>query len=490
MREGQGDMAAFQVQPDPEAGSARLPVVVIVSLINMFFAAVLEYSLPLYFNALQDFPKGMWAKLAAWVVAPWAFVPFLAGRLARRFGERRVWGAAMLGQAAVPAVFAAIHEPWIVAPVAFWYGSMNALVWIGGISLTQVVPANKKALANGLVMMSLGLGSFLGPLVGRAILWHDQVSALVDQGDWEDAGLFLIDVIKPESDQERQVLGASTTGLLASPSGQGPLLAASALFPGRTGKPSLPGFHFILWGLAGASALGAVVMWTWGQRPGRWQEEKAQQTWPEIVDDVKRLLANSRFWALVFSLCLLGGSLFQASNQFLPSRAEDLGLIVKKTGEDRGWILLKLLQVLMWIPGGLAVGLLAGRRAPGLAGVLMVGCFALSAAGIAWASTATGLFAAVAAFEFVRQFMRWSHAGYLSEHMPEDLRSTAIGLAINVAGTAGTLFAFLTNGILKPDAPDFNSRAPFWLAAGLGLTGALGLLVFDRFVPIRQEQKS
>src|SRR5262249_52467915 len=153
VREEQGDMAASQMQPDPEAGAARLPVVVFVSLINMFFAAVLESSLPLYFNALEGFPERTWARLAAWLVAPWAFVPFLAGLLARRFGERRVWGAAMLGQAAVPALFAAIPEPWIVAPAAFWYGSMNALIWIGGISLTQIVPANKQGLANGLVVL-------------------------------------------------------------------------------------------------------------------------------------------------------------------------------------------------------------------------------------------------------------------------------------------------------------------------------------------------
>src|SRR5262249_4079190 len=355
------------------------------------------------------------------------------------------------GQAAVPALFAAIPKPWIVAPAAFWYGSMNALVWIGGISLTQVVPANKKGLANGLVMMSLGLGSFMGPLAGRAILWHDQVCALVREGAWQDVGLFLIDVIKPKS------------------------------------KPSLAGFHFILWGLAGVTALGALMMWTWGQRPGRWRGEKAQQTWAETADDLKRLLANPRFWALVLSLCLLGGCLFQASNQFLPYRARDLGLIAGS--EDRGWILLQLLKLLMWIPGGLAVGLLAGRGAPGLAGVLVLSGFALSAAGIAWASTAAGLFAAVAAFEFVRQFMRWSHAGYLSEHMPEDLRATAIGLAISVAGVSSALFGFLTNATLNPKAALY-SRIPFCVVAGLGLTVALGLLVFDRFVPIRQRQQS
>src|SRR5205823_4108429 len=148
------------------------------------------------------------------------------------------------------------------------------LVWIGGISLTQVVPANRKGLANGLVMMSLGLGSFLGPLAGRSVLWHHQMSALVAEGAWKDVGLFLVDVIKPESD------------------------------------PSLAGFQFILRGLAGMSALGAVVMWTWGQRPGRWQGEQTQQTWAETADDLRRLLVNPRFWVLVVSLCLFGGSLF------------------------------------------------------------------------------------------------------------------------------------------------------------------------------------
>jgi MFS family permease len=442
-------MSTSLAELDAEAGTARLPVVVAVSLINMFYAGILEYSLPLYFE-LAAFPKGEWADMAAWQVAAWCFIPLLAGLLSRRYGERRVWGAAMLGQAAVPALLAAVPHPWIVAPAAFWNGFTGGLMWIGGISLAQVVPAHKKGLANGLVMTSLGVGYFAGPLLGRAVLWHEQLRDLADAGAWKDVGLFLINIITTDS------------------------------------KPSVGAFYLILWGLAGITALGAFVMWTWGQRPGRWQGEKAEQTWAETADDLKRLLVNSRFLALALCLGLLGGSLFQASNQFLPYRAKDLQLISE--GQDRGWIFLQELKVLMWIPGGLAVGLLAGRRAPGLAGVLMVGSFALSAAGIAWASNEAGLFVAVAAFEFVRQFMRWSHAGYLSEHMPADLRATAIGLTITAAGTSSALFAFLTNAILDPNAESY-SRDPFWLAAGLGLIGAVGLLVFDRFVPIRERAK-
>src|SRR5262249_33787108 len=147
----------------------------------------------------KGFPKSVWADLAAWQVAPWFFAPILAGLLSRQFGERRVWGAAMLGQAAVPALLAAHPRPWIVAPVSCWDGFTGALMWIGGISLAQVVPAHKRGLANGLVMMSLGAGSLLGPLAGRAILWHDQVRLLTGQNAWKDVGLFLIDVIKPET---------------------------------------------------------------------------------------------------------------------------------------------------------------------------------------------------------------------------------------------------------------------------------------------------
>ena len=123
----------------------------------------------------------------------------------------------------------------------------------------------------------------------------------------------------------------------------------------------------------------------------------------------------------------------------------------------------------------------------------MLGSFALSGAVIGCVSTSVGLFVSVAAFEFIRQFMRWSHAGYLSEHMPTDLRATAIGLAITVAGTSGATFGLLSNRIWKPPADDptaFNAQAPFLLAAGLGLTGALGLFVFDRFRPIREEEVS
>ena len=113
--------------------------------------------------------------------------------------------------------------------------------------------------------------------------------------------------------------------------------------------------------------------------------------------------------------------------------------------------------------------------------------FALAAGGIGLAGTALTLFTAVGVFEFVRQFMRWSNAGYLSEHLPVNLRATGIGCAITVAGMSCTLFGFLANAVWNPNVPGY-SREPFGLAAGLGLAGAAGLFVFDRFLPIRQAE--
>ncbi len=102
-----------------------------------------------------------------------------------------------------------------------------------------------------------------------------------------------------------------------------------------------------------------------------------------------------------------------------------------------------LLKRLMWLPGGAAVGFLAGRRAPGIAAVLMFGTFSVMALGIGFSQVAWQLFASVAVFEFVRQFMRWSDAGYLSEHMPSELRSTAIGCSITFSGLGSTIFGWL-----------------------------------------------
>jgi MFS family permease len=428
------------------AGTARLPAVVIVALTSFLFANMLEYTLPLYFNALEGFPRDVWSQLVLWQVMPWIVAPFLAGLLARRFGERWVWSAALLGQSLVPIALLIDPAPWIVRPVALWSGLTGSLMWVGGVSLVQVVPQHRKGLANGLMMMSMGVGSTIGPLLGRAVLWREHVAELVSDGNLSRAGAFLINLSPPPADAR------------------------------------LGNFRLMLPGLSCLAVLGAVLIGLFGQRPGRVPGD--EHVPGRTLASLRELLTTPRFWALTLALCLMGGPVFQATNQFLKYRAEDVGLIVG--AQDRGWIWLQLLRTAMWIPGGMAVGLLAGRRAPGIAAVAMVGSFALAGGGIGLATSAGSLFAVVAMFEFVRQFMRWSNAGYLSEHLPNRLRSTAIGCAISLAGLGSTLYGALPLALMDPNESGFDSRLPFWISAGVGLAGAAGLFVFDRLRPIRQ----
>lgn len=84
---------------------------------------------------------------------------------------------------------------------------------------------------------------------------------------------------------------------------------------------------------------------------------------------------------------------------------------------------------------------------------------------------------AAAAFEFVRQFMGWARAGYMSEHMPSDLRATAIGMTIMFSGLADTIFAWIVQTVWNLDASDFKLAGPFPTAVVLGLVGAVGLLI-------------
>jgi hypothetical protein len=275
--------------------------------------------------------------------------------------------------------------------------------------------------------------------------------------------------------------GAELAGLV----GAGDWAAAASQWLNLSPMASAPGtaaFAPIFWLLAAVSVAGGVAVGLWGQHPGHFEQDAAPGR-GDTVADLRRLARNPTFWALVLSLCVLGGPVFAMANQFLPYRAKELGLI--SGAEDRGWLWLQLLKLVMWIPGGAAVGLLAGRRAPGVAGAVMLAVFSLAALGIGASDAAWQLFTWVALFEFTRQFMRWSNAGYLSEHMPADLRATAIGCSVALAGVGGTVASWGADHLWSPAAPGFRSSGPF-LAAGLvGLAGSLFLFVFDRVRPIR-----
>ena len=451
-------MAAHAPDLGSESGTARLWVVVPVSILSFFYATVLEYLLPLYFSALRTaaeaqggyYPADIYSQLMKYQVTPWFFMPIVAGLLSRRYGERRVWCFSQVAMVVIPLTLIVYPQPLAVKIVAFWSGVTSSLLWISGVSLVQMVRPERKGLSNGLMMGAMGVGSFMGPLFGRATVYWSELQTHLPGGEWSHVG--------------QKMLTLEPTGM----------------------TPQVGDFLPAFWFLAGVKVTCGVLVGFWAQRPGRFAHDEEAPRWDRTAVDLKRLMINARFWALVLALCLLGGPVFQATNQFLPYRAEDLGL--KSGAADQGWIWLQLLRTLMWIPGGLAVGLLAGRRAPGVAAVAMLGCFALAGLGIGLSSIAWQLFFCVGLFEFVRQFMRWSHAGYLSEHMPNDLRATAIGCSITVSGLGSTIFAWIAGYLWNPGLSGFQSSQPFLTAAVGGLIGCAGLFIFDRFCPIRQRE--
>ena len=444
------------LQPDQLSGTARLGVVIPVALVSFFYANLLDYALPLYLGAREaaaqaaggSFPESMYATAAIWRVTPWIIGPILAGLFSRLFGERIVWSLALLGKLAVPITLATHPAPQIISLIAVWQGFTGALMWIAGLSLVQMVPTHRKGFANGLLMTSMGVGSLLGPICGRVLLYRDEVGGLFADGQATEAFRRLVNLA--------------------------PL----------TNIPTLTDFELLFWILAGTTATCALLIGLWGQRPGRFQRD-APPDWAQTLADLRTLATMPTFWALVIPLCLFGGAVFGTSNYYLPYRAEELGL--KDGSSDNGWIWLTLLKTLMWIPGGLAVGVLAGRRAPGIAAVLMIGGFSAAATCIGLSQVAWHLFASVAVFEFARQFMRWSHGGYLTEHIGDRLRPTAIGFAITFSGLGETVYGWTSKTIWNPDLDTFQSWRSILLASVAGLFATAGLFFYDRMRPIRSE---
>ncbi len=436
--------AAYHVQPMP--GSARLSIVVPVAIISFFYAAVLDYALPLYFSALsaadQAYPADLWSQLSKYQIAPWIIGPIVGGLLARRYGERLIWSAALLGQFFIPLVLAFGPAAPLIPVIALWQGVTSALMWTAGISLVQMVAPAKRGLANGLMMSALGVGSVFGPLGGRLLLYRHELSALVWDGNWSVWA------------------------------------ARLASFAPMTTSPQVAEFQIIFMILAASTLFCGLLVGLWGQHQGRFEQEPISD-WRRTLHDVGRLARIHRFWLLALTICLLGGLPLQASNQFLPYRAEDLGLT--NGAQDTGWIWLQLLRTLMWLPGGVAVGYFAGRRAGGVVAAALIAAAALAALAIGLSGNGGQLFASVAVFEFARQFVRWLETGYLAEHMPGDLRATAIGCALAVAGLGSTLFGWLAAFAWDPIT---QSTPPFLMAALLGGIGCLGLFLFDRWGPL------
>ena len=117
----------------------------------------------------------------------------------------------------------------------------------------------------------------------------------------------------------------------------------------------------------------------------------------------------------------------------------------------------------------------------------MVGGFSAAATCIGLSQVAWHLFASVAVFEFARQFMRWSHWGYLTEHIGDRLRPTAIGFAITFSGLGETVYGWTSKTIWNPDLDTFQSWRSILLASVAGLFATAGLFFYDRMRPIRSE---
>ncbi len=447
-------MDAPKSNVDAEAGAARLLIVTLGSLVGIFYGAVIEYALPLYFGAVNDstnsqgYPADAWSVLWKYQQSVWMIGPFLAGVLSRRYGERKVWSLALIGSAIIP--LALIQQPPlnVVKILALWLGLTGSIAWIAGVSLVQMVPAHQKGWSNGLLMVSLGVGSIGGAIVGRGLLYHTELNAALSS------------------------LGVSA--------------ALQKLFgiTSMVSTPTTKDFEPIFWLLVVSTAASGILVGLWGQKPGVYRNDLADN-WKRIGPDLRHLFRSRTFWVLVSTLCLMSGPVFAAANQFLPYRAEELGL--KSGSADHGWIWLQLLRTVMWIPGGAAVGLIAGKRASGMVAAIMLCCFSLAALGVGISDTAWQLFLYVAFFEFARQFMRWSHSGYLSEHLPENLRATAIGCAITLAGTGGTAASWVADKIWNPAMTGFHASSPFFAGASIGIVGSILLFILDRFHPIRAD---
>ncbi len=154
-------------------------------------------------------------------------------------------------------------------------------MWVGGVSLVQVVPHQRKGLANGLMMMSMGVGSTIGPLLGRAVLWREHVAELVSAGSLSRAGAFLINLSPPPADAP------------------------------------LGNFRMMLAGLSGLAIFGAVLIGLFGQRPGRAPGD--DHVPGQTLASLRELLATPRFWALTLILSAARCQSFQQQ-----SHADDL----------------------------------------------------------------------------------------------------------------------------------------------------------------------
>ena len=392
------------------------------SLIGFFTQSLMSYLGPLYFPA-QGLPKDAWETWVFYGIIAWVLGSPLAGALGNHLGERATWALGLLTYIAGVIVVLCLHGQSAATAAgliaaAVLIGIAGALIWIGSISMTQAVPAERRGLANGLMMAAMGLGATLAPAAGRLLVG----------------------------------LGSHLWG-----------------------TDGARAFYLPFLVLAGLSAACAALLWGWGQSPGG---ETGAGVHGGGISWVQALsVARTRvFLTIILPLSLFSSMLFQSWNAYLPYRAKEghIGLIVGSA--DHGWVALTTLGFAMQLVGGLLVGLLAGKRISIRIAALLLAAFAAFGLWVGLAPSAFWLFPACGLFEMTRQFMRWLQTGYVSELVPEGVRPTAIGLSVMLSGVGGVLFTFVMRRVQSPNSETFLTWLPFVVAAGIGLVGAGWLL--------------
>jgi MFS family permease len=297
-------------------------------------------------------------------------------------------------------------------------GVSAALVWISGMSLVQNVPDSKRGRSNSLFLISIGIGSIAGPIMGRMIL------------------------------------------------------AASRMVESH----SLTGFFVILWIGTALSLAGSAIVYFWGEHPHPTGMLLPDRVVPTFMDDL-RLFRSPRFLIMIIPIGLLSGPVFQAANVYVAYRAKEpnIGLILHS--QDHGWVALQITGYIMQLLGGFLVGRIAGKKVSHYVAAVLIASYALCAIGIGLSPGAVMLIVFVALFEVFRQFARWMQTGYISEHVPSNQRSAAMGATVMISGLGGTSFMFLSRYLQSPDSPSFSSTTPFMIAGSLALLGVVILLV-------------
>lgn len=423
-------------QPDL-AGTARLRIVSLAAGLSFLCSSLLEYALPLYFPA-AGLPDSAWERWGTRSIFAWMCGPAIAALVASRIGERRAWALGLLCYVVLPGILYAIPlaGPWslyVLDLAALWYGSVAALIWIGGISLAQIVPHRRKSLSNASTMTAVALGAAVAPQIGRLLVGS----------------------------------GTEAAGARAAD------------------------FHGLLVFYPGVAAIGSMLVLLWGQRIGHPDDPatpEADQTHASLRS-APALLRSKRFLATMLALGLLTGPVFQATNVYRAYRAAEphIGLIVGSA--DRGFSLLQSAGYAGQLLGGLLIGLLAGRQANRVTGALILGAFTLCQLATGIAPNAVVLIVSAGLFEMMRQLIRWSQTGFISELVPQEQRAPAVSMTVMLSGLGGWLFMLLSRALQTPDTPHFSSALPFLIATASGVLGVVLLLLTHRVVSSRSRSR-